>query len=164
MPKIGNSMYIAKGQLEKFNRSPKKSSYLKNINEILLTGLFLLQDGKYSKKILGKKYSYRRWVKKYDIKQKIRVTAEIEPEQYVLIQSILEEITGELWPFDKFINFMCNWFIFTYQNPKNIKTILPFTKTNYNKRFENIKIVKRFNKRFSRFYKDIMGSWGDNIK
>lgn len=159
MPKIGNSTYIAIGQLEKFNRSPKTSTYLKNINEILLTGLFLIQDGKYSKRLLGKKYSYRRWVKKYDIKQKIRVTAQIEPEQYVLIQSILEELTGELWPFDKFIEFMCNWFIFVYQNPKKILLELPLQRKKFGKSLTNL---IKFKKRFSRHFNNIMGSWGDN--
>jgi hypothetical protein len=63
---------------------------------------------------------------------------------WIILQDILENQTGTVWEFDKFINFLC-WSFIKRHDP---------LKPKYNK-----KVVDKFNKRFNKYYSNIMKSW-----
>jgi hypothetical protein len=141
MIQISHTEYIAKGQLERFNRMNK---FLYNVREVIRTSLLLREEGKFTKEKLVKKiFPQTNW--NYDPFQPIRLTVVIEPEDYVIIQDILEEKTGHMWEMDKFLKLLIHKFI--QEADKPIK------RHNGN--------IKKFEERFKKFYKNIMESWNE---
>lgn len=137
--KLGFSEYIPKGRLERFN---KKSIFLKNVREVIREANILKDNDEYTYEKLKKIFPQSKW--RYDPFELIRMTILLNPKDYVVIQDILEEHTGHLWEFDIFMNMLIQKFIEEY--------------TDKIKEGDN-KMVKEFNKRFSKYYGNIMGSW-----
>ena len=141
MIRLGFTDYIPKGRLERFN---KKSIFLKNVREVIREANILKDNNEYTYTKLKKIFPQPKW--RYDPFELIRMTILIKPKDYVVIQDILEEHTGHLWEFDIFMNMLIQKFIREYID-KSKK--------------EDNTIVKKFNKRFSKHYGNIMGSWRD---
>lgn len=137
--KLGYSEYIPKGKLERFN---KKSIFLKNVREVIREANILKDNGTFSYSKLKKIFPQRKW--RYDPFEEIRVTVLINPKDYVLVQDILEETTGHLWEFDKFLKMLIYKFI------KEEESI---------KRKESFKNLYKFESKFNKYYSNIMGSW-----
>lgn len=139
--KISYTEYIPKGKLERFN---KNTIFLKNVREVIREANIQKNNGTFTKENLKKIFPQAKW--RYNPFEQIRVTALIDPIDYVLVQDILEENTGHLWEFDKFIKMLIGEFI---KGRENIK------------RIENNKRLKKFERIFSKYYDNIMGSWNE---
>lgn len=139
--KISFTEYIPKGKLERFN---KNTIFLKNVREVIREANILKDNGTFTNEKLKSIFPQKKW--KYNPFEKIRVTALIDPKEYVLIQDILEESTGHLWEFDKFIKMLIGRFV---KDGENIKVV------------KNNKNLKKFENRFSKYYTNIMRSWKD---
>jgi hypothetical protein len=137
--KLGYSEYIPKGRLERFN---KNSVFLKNVREVIREALIMKEKGILTLKKLKKIFPQRKW--KYDPFKNIRLTVFIKPEEYVIIQDILEEHTGKLWTMDKFLRYLIIKFIKEYEN-KPMK--------------EDEKNLIKSKVLFEKYFKNIMGSW-----
>lgn len=137
--KLGFSEYLPKGRLERFN---KAGIFLKNVREVIRESHLLLQEGEFTKEKLKKIFPQSKWT--YNPFQPIRVTALIDPKDYVVIMDILEERTGKVWEFDKVIRMLIKKFIEEY----NEKPLI-----------EDKRNLKKFEKRFKKYYINIMTSW-----
>jgi len=137
--KISNTNYLAKGRLERFN---KKGIFLYNVREVIRKSHLLDEKGEYSYKKFREMIPHKNW--RYDPFEYIRITALINPKDYVIIQDILEEETDKLWEFDKFIKALIKKFIQRH----TIKSTKQDTRD-----------LKKFEIRFKKYYRNIMGSW-----
>lgn len=140
MIRISKSNYIAEGQLERFNRM---DIFLYNVREVIRESLILKKDGKFTKEKLKKIFPQSKW--RYNPFQPIRLTLKIDPEDYVIIQDILEEKTGHMWEMDKFLKLLIHKFIQEEDKPKR----------------KDNRIIKKFEDRFKKYYKNIMESWNE---
>lgn len=139
--RLGYSEYIPKGKLERFN---KKSIFLNNVREVIREANILKDNNNFSYSKLKKIFPQRKWT--YNPFEQIRMTLLVDPRDYVVIQDILEENTGHLWEFDKFLKMLIGRFI------KEGDSII---------KVEDNKKLKQFEKKFSKYYDNIMGSWKD---
>jgi len=139
MIKIGHSTYLPKGRLERFN---KAGIFLKNVREVIRKAHLLVQEDRFTKKKLEKLYPQSRW--RYNPFQLIRATCLVNPKDYVTIMDILEERTGKIWEFDKVILMLIKRFIEEYDEKPLI---------------EDKKNLKKFEKRFKKYYENTMSSW-----
>lgn len=137
--KISHTEYLPKGKLERFN---KNSVFLRNVREVIREAHILKDKDEYSYEKLKKIFPQAKWT--YNPFEKIRMTLLLSPQDYVVIQDILEEQTGQLWEFDKFMLVLIQRFIREYKDKQ---------------RRENKRILKRFEHRFKKYYGNIMGSW-----
>lgn len=150
------------GKFEKFNTPLSKKRFLFTIRRILTGGLFLILDNKYNPKEMRKRFADNRTAWNYDVTKEIIVTTKLLPEEYLLIQDILKRITGNIWEMDRFLNLLCNWFIYSYSNLDNYPRYFPFrvkkrgNNLDQTVRFNNL---NRFEKKFSKYYKNTMKSW-----
>jgi hypothetical protein len=137
--KIGFTEYIPKGRLERFN---KPGIFLKNVREVIREAHLLVQEDKFTKEKLKKLYPQSKW--RYNPFQLIRATCLVDPKDYVTIMDILEERTGKIWEFDKVILMLIKKYI-----KENDESTL----------IEDKKNLKKFEKRFKKYYGSIMSSW-----
>jgi hypothetical protein len=142
MVKIGFTTYLAKGKLERFN---KTNTFVKNVREVIRGSHILLQEDKFTKEKLKKLYPQIKW--KYNPFELVRATCLIDPKDYVIIMDILEERTGKIWELDKVILMLIKRFIEEYDEKPLI---------------EDKKNLKKFEKVFKKYYKNIMGSWKES--
>jgi len=141
MIKISYATYIALGKLERFN---KKSKFLWRVREVIRRSILLKEKGKFTEQKLRNIFPQYSW--RYDPFQPIRLTVIIKPEEYVVIQDILEEQSGHVWEMDKFLKLLIYKFIQEYDKKSVIED-----RTKLNK-FENI---------FKKYYENIMSCWKD---
>jgi hypothetical protein len=154
MVKVGHANYLSLNHVTRFNRTANDNRYLKDFMSYLEEELDIDET---KHKVARRKP----WIGNQDLKNGLLISATLESEIYYTFQTQLRQMTGKYWPMDKVIDLLIHWFIFTYSNPKNISEIKPF-EPNYGK--GRLKLKRRFDECFSRFYKNIMGSWSENLK
>jgi hypothetical protein len=100
----------------------------------------------------GKRTFFNRNVNDGIVKNRLFIFSTIDPEIYLKLQRILDKKTDRFWPMDEFIDFMINWFIFSYDKGRVPKKMPLVRKYPRGKSFEQIK----FESRFKKYFKNIM--------
>lgn len=142
---LGNSKYITLGIINRLNRDPKDTPFLYNLRKVLREALLLDDKNKFSPEALYKKFGNKKWVKNVDPNQPMIYSGVITPKAYLVIQDILYKETGKIWPMNKFLDMIIFWFIYCYENDKE----LPIKR----KKLNIINLIK-FHRRFKRYYKN----------
>jgi len=155
-----NKNYLISNYSKVLAKTLNNKKKLGRITRFLLMYSILVEKEQYSKKRILIELGTTKQYKIYtflNIKNGLSGIATIEPEIYVQIQLILQKITDKYWTFDEIVNFLINWFVFSYK--KNIKAPIcfPFNQKYMGKRYDKL---KKFNKTFKVYYKRMMHSWG----
>lgn len=137
-----------------YNRFNKSKKFLELYQRIMIPRIFLNYDKKYSKKEANKIVTNIGKTKFSDFNTNIKggllLSCNVEAEFYLKLQELLNDITGEYQLMDEFIVYLLHWFYWFYANPNNKKApYIPLTK-------RKINLKKRFNKRFKKYYKNII--------
>lgn len=161
---------ISISKLERLNRNPASfiktndnrflSRYLKMVNH----ALYLNDKGKLTKERMKFTFPARAITASNiikEIKENVCVFTTIDLEIYARLQTILYEINNkEPMRMDIFLEVLISWFIYTYHD--NIDAMTkgdPFYIPNEilkKKKLEKKEIINKFDKEFSKYYKNII--------
>ena len=153
-----NKHSIKQKTFQRFNKNPDDSDFLEHYQKVMIERLLLNRNKKYHKINVDRiitRVSDRK-PKHFDtsVTRGVFLSSNVETDFYVLLQELLFEMTGDYYPMDEFIHLLLTWFYHKYRGDingsKNIKN-LPFTRLGISHRNNN---VNKFNKRFSKFYKN----------
>lgn len=154
---IGHSTYLPKGKLERLNTPLAKSNYLPNLYNILNEALNLMEKGEYDQEKFASKFPGKQYLKRTDLTKQLKIFCQIEPDIWFRLQTIMVKYTGHVWPMDIWVDFIMGWFICTYHE-MNKEDLSPPIKLR-NKKPKRFKLLYKFNKTFSMYYKNMMGEW-----
>jgi len=153
--KIGNSVYVTTGNINRLNRKLSDGPFINNFIKILQEAIILHDNGIYNKEYIQKKFPTNRWAGNVSPTDDLLISSKINPTDYIVLQYILKKLTGTHWEMDKVIDFLINWFIYVYKdsiyqiNKKN----MPFYLRDRNIRKKRLEL---FESRFKKYYKNIM--------
>jgi hypothetical protein len=143
-------------KLDRFNKDPQRSNFIKEFQEIMIQRLNLNYIDKYHKKNIAQivRSTVNRPLNTINtrIKGGFTLSCNVEPELYIQIQETAKKITGDYVPIDELIHLLLTYFCDTYKGslPKNQ---LPYKHVFKGRSFSKLLL---FQKQFFPYYSNIV--------
>lgn len=161
---------ISRSKLERLNKNPASftrtndNRFLSRYFKMVRHALYLNDKGKLTERRMRTTFPARQITAANilkELKEGLCVFTTIELEMYAKLQTLLYEINNNVpMRMDIFLEVLISWFIFTYHDKVSLMTEGdPFYIPNEllkKKKLEKKEIINKFDKEFSKYYKNIM--------
>jgi hypothetical protein len=140
--------------IERFNVPPENGDFLKVFQAAMKEKIMLMECGEYNPKEFKKivRNKFKRDVKYFNLKVKpLLLSCKISPKFYLEVQETAKIVFGDYVAMDELIIFLLDYFVENYGKENYIRGVPLFTRKYSGNNYSR---VKRFNSKFSQFYKN----------